>query len=451
MLTIRNKKGKKSTLFFSVWTAPAIGTAAVIALLNYITYFATDVLGLSAALVGMLLLISKICDGFTDIVAGFLIDKTHTKLGKARPYDIAATFFCLCAMLFFFIPDIGSTGKAVLLFIIYLLTYSVFQTLYTCAQTVYLARAVESNEDQISLTSFSGMIAAVIAVVLSILFPTIIQNAGTDQEQWKIVALAICIPSMVLTLIRIFFIPEIKNVETNQKQENLGVIQSAKLLFSNSYLMFFTLALLLTNIAQTLVSNSQTYYFKYIVGNISSMTIVAAVAILGPLTIGFFPVISRKIGMRNLMAIALILGVIGRTLPFLHTTSMPLLIIGSVLNSFASMPIYILCANAIIDCMDYGEYKSGIRGEGIYTCVSGFCSKVGIGLASGILGIVTALGGYDGTLAVQSSSANMSIILTHTLIPAALYLIGAFALHKFDLEKKLPEIQKILKERKNNN
>lgn len=300
MITIRNKKGKKSALFYLVWTAPGIGSAAVIALLYYITYFATDVLGLNSALVGMLLLTSKIFDGFTDIVAGFIIDKTHTKFGKARPYDVACAFFCLSAMLFFFIPDIGTTGKAVLLFIIYLLTYSVFQTLYTCAGTVYMARAVESTEDQISLSSVGGMVAALISVILSIAFPTIIDRAGTDQAPWKVVALAICLPSMVLSLVRMFFIPEIKDVAEEKKQENLGVAESAKLLFSNNYLMFFTLALLLTNIAQTLVANSQLYYFKYVIGDIPAMTLVSAVAIVRPFIIGFFPALSKKMEMRNL-------------------------------------------------------------------------------------------------------------------------------------------------------
>lgn len=449
MITIRNKKGKKSPLFYLVWTAPGIGSAAVIALLYYITYFATDVLGLNTALVGILLLVSKIFDGFTDIVAGFLIDKTHTKWGKARPYDIACTFFCLSAMLFFFIPDIGTTGKAVLLFIIYLLTYSVFQTLYTCAGTVYMARAVEETQDQISLSSIGGLIAALVSVVLSIAFPTIIEWAGTDQSNWKIVAAAICIPSMLLTLVRMFLVPEVRDVQTETKQESLGVKESAKLLFSNNYLMFFTLALLLTNIAQTLVTNSQLYYFKYVICDIPAMTIVSAAAIIGPLTIGFFPVLSKKMGMRNLMAVALLLGAVGRFLPVFQTTNMMMLTVGAMLNSIASMPIYILCANAIINCMDYGEYKSGVRGEGIYTCVSGFCSKVGIGLASGILGLVTSLGGYNGTLAIQSESANMSIILCYTVIPTVLYVVAALALGKFNLEKQLPEIQKALKERKN--
>ena len=147
------------------------------------------------------------------------------------------------------------------------------------------------------------------------------------------------------------------------------------------------------------------------------------------------------------MAYALVLGVIGRLLPLFQLTNIPLLVIGALLNGISYMPIYILCANAIIDCMDYAEYKSGIRAEGIYTCASGFCSKVGLGLGSALLGIVTALGGYDGKLAVQSASANTSIILSYTVVPAVLFFIAVVALYKFDLEKKLPEIREELKAR----
>ncbi len=449
MVKLYNKKGKRSPLFYAVWASPGIGVAAVTALLGYITFFATDVLGLSAGLVGALLLVSKIFDGFTDIIAGFIIDRTHTKIGKARPYDVANVLFCISALLFFFIPDVGTAGKAALLFIIYLLTYSVFQTLYSCAGTVYLARAVDKTDDQISLSSACGLLASLVAIVLSILFPTLIQNAGTDQASWQSMALGICLPSIVLCAIRIFLIPEINDAETEKKdQEKLTVKESAKMLFTNNYLMFFTLALLLTNIAQTLMANTQTYYFKYVIGDIQKMTIVAAVAIVGPLTIAAFPALSKKMGMRNLMALGLVLGAIGRFIPLVSPTSIPLLTLGSLLGAVSYMPIYILCANAIIGCMDYGEYKSGHRGEGIYTCVSGFCSKVGIGLASGLLGLVTALGGYDGTQAVQTASANMSIIFAYTILPGVLYVIGALALRKFNLEKELPAIQAELKKRK---
>lgn len=77
----------------------------------------------------------------------------------------------------------------------------------------------------------------------------------------------------------------------------------------------------------------------------------------------------------------------------------------------------------------------------------GFCSKVGTGLASGMLGLVTALGGYDGTAVVQSSSAVNSVILLFTVVPAALYFLAVLALQFYKLDKELPYIQEELKKR----
>lgn len=178
------------------------------------------------------------------------------------------------------------------------------------------------------------------------------------------------------------------------------------------------------------------------------MSFVSVTSIVGPLTIAFYPMLSKKFGMKNLMAAALFIGAVGKLLPLLGLTSMPLLLISALFFSVSFMPIFILASNVIINCMDYGEYKNGVRGEGIYTCVSGFCSKVGTGLASGMLGLVTALGGYDGTAAVQSSSAMNSIILLFTVVPAALYLLAVIVLQAYKLDKELPFIQQELVNRK---
>ena len=86
-------------------------------------------------------------------------------------------------------------------------------------------------------------------------------------------------------------------------------------------------------------ANAQTYYFKYVIGDISAMTIVALVSIVGPFSIAAFPALSKKMGMRNLMAAALILGAVGRALPFFQPTNMVFLIIGSLFNAVSYMPL----------------------------------------------------------------------------------------------------------------
>ena len=248
MITIRNKKGKRSKLFYFVWSAPLIGSACVLILLGYITYFSTDVLGLPSGLVGLLLLLSKIFDGVTDILAGYLIDRTNTRWGKARPYDITFAFYAIATLILFSIPNIGTVGTAILVFILYTMVFSIFQTLYSCAGTVYLARAVTDKEDQVSVGALTGMISAFSSVVLSVLLPLLIDKIGKTASGWRTIAAMICIPAIVLSFIRIFLIPEVDGTaETvmKDKSKKLTIVQSAKLLFSNRYLMFFGLALLI--------------------------------------------------------------------------------------------------------------------------------------------------------------------------------------------------------------
>lgn len=142
---MKTKDGKCTKLFYLIYSMPMIGYCLVAVLLGYVSYFAVNVLGLSSLLVGNIILVSKVFDGITDIIAGFLIDRTNTRFGKARPYDWAYVGFCIAAIVLFCIPKMGTTAMAVCLFLTYTVIYSIFSTLYSCANAVYLARACLKN------------------------------------------------------------------------------------------------------------------------------------------------------------------------------------------------------------------------------------------------------------------------------------------------------------------
>lgn len=81
-----------------------------------ITYYCTNSLGLSPGIVGTLLLVSKLFDGFTDLIAGLIIDKTKTKYGKARPYELCILGVWICTVLLFSTPNFGRAGKIIWVF-----------------------------------------------------------------------------------------------------------------------------------------------------------------------------------------------------------------------------------------------------------------------------------------------------------------------------------------------
>ena len=84
-----------------LWNSSSCSVALSTLMLGYATFYCTDVLQLAPALVGTLFMVSKIFDSFTDIVAGFIVDRTQTRWGKGRPYEIFMLFLWLSTWLLF--------------------------------------------------------------------------------------------------------------------------------------------------------------------------------------------------------------------------------------------------------------------------------------------------------------------------------------------------------------
>ena len=447
---MKTKDGKCTKLFYLIYSMPMIGYCLVAVLLGYVSYFAVNVLGLSSLLVGNIILVSKVFDGITDIIAGFLIDRTNTRFGKARPYDWAYVGFCIAAIVLFCIPKMGTTAMAVCLFLTYTVIYSIFSTLYSCANAVYLARTVEDPNQQVTVNVVSMFLGIIGSVVAGIIIPVYIAKIGSTVEAWRTFAFIIGVPSAIVCSIRFFIIKENSSMqEQTPVQKKINFREGVKLLSKNKYVIILALALLVTNISMNLGAVNP-FYFEQVVGDISKQSVVNALEAVGPLLVLCLPILAKKMGKKKLIVTALILGIIGKLLPLLNLQSITLLGIGTVLGTIGYMPLFILTINMVIDCMDYGEWKFKKRGEGIYSCISGFCSKIGTGIGTWLVGFVMMLGGYVSGADTQSQGAVNAIICVYTVVPAVLYLLAALCMHFYKLDDELPQIQAELAERKTN-
>lgn len=104
-----------------LWSSRGISAAVNVMLVGYVTFYATDILGLNMGILGVIFLVSKIVDAFTDLVAGFIVDRTHTRLGKARPYEIFIVFQWILLVMLYNVPDMSATLQYVWLLVIYIL------------------------------------------------------------------------------------------------------------------------------------------------------------------------------------------------------------------------------------------------------------------------------------------------------------------------------------------
>ena len=99
------------------------------------------------------------------------------------------------------------------------------------------------------------------------------------------------------------------------------------------------------------------------------------------------------------------------------------LFIGSLLMGIGTMPISMMINTYLIDCMDYGEWKTGIRIEGMIASIANFASKVGSGVALGAVGLIMGIAGYDGLAETQTATANMAIIFLYNILPLILFIV----------------------------
>ena len=153
-----DKLGLGRLLAFKSSDVAQAGIQAIV--LGYLTLYCTDTLAINPALVGTLLMASKIIDAFTDIFAGWLVDNTHTKLGKGRPYELCIIGVMICSIgLFSASPQWTMFFKCAWIFSMYTLVFSIFTTLRMAALTPYTIRAFSNNQNVITkVASYGGVI-----------------------------------------------------------------------------------------------------------------------------------------------------------------------------------------------------------------------------------------------------------------------------------------------------
>jgi Na+/melibiose symporter-like transporter len=408
---------------FFAWKSRDVSLAgAFIIVTGFLTLYCTDVLGLPAALVGTLLMASKIFDGITDLFAGYIIDNTNTKLGKARPYELCIFGVWICTLLLFSVPPSFSiTVKAVWVFIAYMFDFSIFQTLLGTAQNPYTIRAFPNRLTLARVGSYGGIVTMLSGIAISVSFPILMGKLATSPTGWSKLVATYAIPLAVIGILRFIFVKEVLQDSDTGKSEKLRLKIIFAMLKTNKYAWFYAGIIGMFNFV--IGMNVSTYYFKYIVGDISKMAILQGISVvILPLMI-VFPKMIRKLSVAALITIGAVLAMAGYILNFIALDRIPLLIAGGVLTAFATLPISYLGALVIMDLASFNQTKGLPRMEACTSVLSGFTGKVAGGMGSAFVGIFMGAMGYDGTLAEQGTAALFAIRCMFSLIPLVAYAV----------------------------
>ena len=423
----------------------------------FLTMFYTDNIGLAAAAVGTMFFISKLFDGISDILAGILIDKTRTKWGKARPWLLwLAVPTGLSIALIFFIPQGGSkTAQMIYAFVTYNLFTSIMFTITGIARSSLLALMTQDFRERGSMASF-GMFFGLAGTILgcSFTFPLIFKLGG-DIRAWRIL-FGIYGVIVALGLLAGFFMSKeyVTSVEAATGEETkISFGEGIKLFFTNKYLILALVATVLVNFVTQINSCSQTYFYKYTMGDEMLTTTLNLVSIL-PILIGIVVLVGpcmAKFGKKKSMYIGILGQLIGSLIRGYAgmSQSVPLLIVGTVISGAVTGLLAVPVSTLFADGIDYGEYKTNRRIEGMGSAITSFSQKISSGLAQASVGWILGITGYISGQAVQSGATNMGIITMYSWMPAVFLLIIFFILRFcYKYENIADDVLKELESRK---
>lgn len=424
-----------------VWNSRMVSTSVYMLMAGFLMNYCTDTLGVTPAYISIILVVSKLIDSVTDACAGFIVDRTKTRWGKARPYEVFIVLLWLCTWLMFSCPiGLSEIMKCVWIFVMYTLVNSICYTFLTASNTVYMVRAFKGHQ-LVKLTSYSSVITMLASVVFNIAFPQLLANFGTSASGWSLLVGGFAIAMTAIGILRLIFVKEKYDVGSEQKSDE-------KLKFSDIFTLVkgnpFILRLALMGLIFNFVTNMGTtiYYYTWIVGNVGLMSVASAVQMLGiPLAFAFPPLL-KKTSVAKLMFGGFLLSAVGYLINFFAGANIVLLAIAAVMTGTGTVPGSMLLTLAILECAEYNEWKDRPRMEGTMTSITNLAKKIGAAVGSAGLGVLLTIVGYDGTLAVQSDVTLMGIRLLFSIVPMVLYVFVALTLRGyFKLDKQMPQIR----------
>lgn len=426
----------------------------VYALLSaFVMIYLTDTIGLNAGIVGTLIMISKIFDGISDVFFGALIDKTKSKLGKARPWMLYGYFGCaLCLVAIFWIPtDLGQTAQYAWFFIAYTLLNAGFYTANNIAYSALTALITQNNAERVQMGSIRFMFAFGTSMLIQAVTVGFVAKLGGGAEAWRIVAVVYAIIGVISNTLSVFSVKELPEEELSEgkskedPEETYSMIDAFKLLIHNKYFVMICGTYLLMQL-YTATLGMGIYFMKYVLGD-EGLFGTFSWAVNIPMIIGLLvtPILVSKFhGMYKLNILGYVIGTAGRlgVVAAGYMGNIPLMLLFTAVAALGMSPLQGDMNALIATTSEYTRLTTGKKVDGtMYSCTS-FGTKVGGGLGTAIAGWMLAASGFVQNAATQTPSCINMLHIMYLWFPMIFNLLITLVLIKLNVEKANEELKK---------
>ena len=356
---------------------------------NFLLTYILFTKGLDKAQLGAITAImvgARVFDGLNDPIMGNIIENTHTRWGKFKPWMVIGIILSSIVVTMVFGTDLKGWGF-VALFAVFYFSYSIAFTMHDISFWGIVPALSSDAGARDQFTSRATLFAGVGGTLASMLIPMLTTGesaiGGNANTAYKVVAIGICILAPAFFCITIFGVKEHREEKKQKKSEGFfkKLVNAIKY---NDQLRWIAVIFLIQQIANNIILGGIGSTYIYLEfgyeGGLYSIFSTVGVAATAFLMI-FYPVISRKINRKPLMNLMAVISVIGFAMMILSrfvpaSIAFALITIGYMTSNFGLYAYYLIMMISIINTVEYSEYKTGNRDEAIIASLRPFVTKM---------------------------------------------------------------------------
>ena len=440
--TTRIAQGLGDTAQNVVWGAMGI-----------LTFFYTDYAGIDPAMVGMVMLLSRCFDGFSDVIMGFIVERTNSKWGKSRPWILWTSIpFAVSIVLIYTVPQGSSAMQFAYLFVTYNLCTTVCYTALNLPYGSLSAMMTRSSKerDMLSITRMClspwGRILSVSATL------PLVKIFGDNQLAWVEVMSMWAVLGLLLLLFCFKQCKETVVIEARQKVAKIPVGKALKALAVNKYFWCGLTIWMMQNVIFMITGTILPYYCKYIFMDDSLYSGLYLLETLVTITVMavFSPRLLQRFGKRNMSLAGVIICFVGHVIFLFNPTNFYWVVFSCVIRGIGFAPVQSVIFGFLGDAVEYGQWKTHLRQEGLIFSGGSVGTKVGSGVTSAALTGLLAYAGYVSTASgsVGQSQQVIDMILNiYAYGPLFVWVVLIAILASYKLDKQYPQIMRDLVDR----
>jgi GPH family glycoside/pentoside/hexuronide:cation symporter len=405
----------------------------------YLMKFATDVLLIAPAAIGLIFGISRIWDAVTDPFAGYLSDRTSLKAGRRRPWILFSIPFVCGAFYMMWNPmeSLSDQGNVIWIGIAVVLFYT-SMTAFTVPHTSLGAELSLNYHERTKIFGIRHMVWNSGSLVALIAMHQLIVREDPRETAFVISILA-AIVTAVLILWMVF---SIKERPEFQGRGEANPIKAFSDVLKNRHAVLLLVVFFIENLGGATIGILTPYIAEYIIGR-PEKTVFYILLYLLPsvLSVPLWVPLSRKIGKKRMWLISMLVTAFGfGGMFFLEEGDDTLISVLAIICGLGAGSGAVAAPSIQADIIDYDEYQTGKRKEGTYFATWNFVFKSATGITLMLTGFVLSMSGFTPNQE-QTELTKLSLLTLYAIFPLVCYVLGAIIFTRFTMNEA--EYQKI--------